>query len=720
MTNDFSVKKNKDSAEFNTQLNSETFTYQEKGGEKFNLGIFDLLKKSTDFDLLKNKVDINNDGTIDETELADFKEKFIKTAGDDKILQKNEILKLFGLECDSEESIMLDGQMQALIQSSKGGTVKEYSDKYNTKIIKNPDNSGVDFFRKGVFNGIGIYGTNGKRKEEFNVSNCDLLTLESYNVSVTNHIKYSQDGKILEHTFVYPGEKVSIHGISGLEKNPFIKKSNFEYFPDGEKKSEKIEKTDKKTGKKTIDIKHFNENGDVIFNSSEHWTIVNGKMSHRMNNKTTEYDSDGNKTKEIIFIEDENGDKTNSEMHYKNNKLTEKHSRKEKGSNVIVDDYYGENLENRDTKLPSTRIIYAKDGITIKSKTENEFDKDGILLTQTVYTPNSKGKLKKKVYDVSGLNRKYELNVSQGGVGNCYLMQSMISMGLTKSGHKLLQKIITPETTVDAKGNVTTIYHAHLAGVEQAKQYLIDNFGQISNGKKTELNPDDILIKSDYVITSDEFRQAQYAAGKHYSFGDKEYLLPEIAYVKFRRDSEQTFFKNELSLLGNEYISGLDHGRGTDVISGGQSFISMYILSGKKSDIYFNPSEKVNICTIDEDGNIHLSDKEQYSVARTNFTRNSDAIADRYLDFNEYYDTIKNDLDRHGTLKNHALFASIYVSTQEVNGQPVQDGAHALVVKGFKDDKALLINPWDGTKDLKMSIADFKKAIIMFGGIDCR
>lgn len=720
MTNDFSVNKNKDLPEFNPNLNSETFTYGQKDGEQFKLGIFNLLNENNDLDLLKSKLDTNSDGKVSDSELAEFQQKFADAAGDDKILQKNEILKLFGFEEESQESVMLNGQMQALIQSSKGGTIKQRNDFYNTKIIKNPDKTGVEYFKNEGINGINILGKNGKWKEQFNVTYSDYLTSESYNVQVTNHTVYSPEGRIIEHTFIYPGEKVTEHVLIPIDKNPFIRKTSFEYYPDGSKKSEIIEETDNKTKEKSILIKHFDEKGNETFKSDEYWTIVNGKMSHMFNSKTTVYDSEGNKTKEISFLEDRNGKKTNEEMTYQNNQLIEKHLRQEKGDNIIVDDYYGENVENRNNKLPSTRIIYAKDGTTIKSKTENEFDKDGILIKQTVYSLNKHNKLKKKTYDVSGLNRKYEPNVYQGSVGNCYLMESMISMSLTKPGHKLLRNIITPETVVDKNGKATTIYHAHLAGVEPAKQYLIDNISTISNGNKSSIDPNDITIKPDYIISSDEYKQAQIESGKNYSFGDKEYLLPEIAYAKFREDAESTLSKNNLYTFGYEYISGMDRSHSENTISGGQSFIAMYILSGKKSDIYFNPADKVNICTIDEDYNIHLSDKTKHSSARYDYKKESDAIANRYNDYDEYYNTIKDDLDKHGHFKNHAIFAHIFVSTQEVNGQPVQDGGHAIVVKGFKDDKVILVNPWDGTKDLKMQIDEFKQAVIAFGGIDCR
>ena len=48
-----------------------------------------------------------------------------------------------------------------------------------------------------------------------------------------------------------------------------------------------------------------------------------------------------------------------------------------------------------------------------------------------------------------------------------------------------------------------------------------------------------------------------------------------------------------------------------------------------------------------------------------------------------------------------------------INGETVTNGDHAFTIKGIKDDKVILINPWDSTKEVEISIADFSKSAKM-------
>ena len=50
------------------------------------------------------------------------------------------------------------------------------------------------------------------------------------------------------------------------------------------------------------------------------------------------------------------------------------------------------------------------------------------------------------------------------------------------------------------------------------------------------------------------------------------------------------------------------------------------------------------------------------------------------------------------------------MSSQEVNGQVISGGGHALTIVKVTDDEVVLSNPWDPDTNITMTIDEFKKA----------
>ena len=195
----------------------------------------------------------------------------------------------------------------------------------------------------------------------------------------------------------------------------------------------------------------------------------------------------------------------------------------------------------------------------------------------------------------------------QGGIGDCFFLETLNTLSQQSEGRKILKDSIKIEKTIDENGSEHTNYIITLNGVNNVLKDL--NSG-IRNFPKEK-----IFIQPQYVITEEEFEQAKIQAGKNYSSGDKDVLLHEIAYSKYRKDVAKTMTANGESFFpgsgSGNLIAGLDIARNysqnpEEIGNGGVLGLTMYLYTGKKSDAYFSTEVKHPACSVDAEGNLKI------------------------------------------------------------------------------------------------------------------
>ena len=211
-------------------------------------------------------------------------------------------------------------------------------------------------------------------------------------------------------------------------------------------------------------------------------------------------------------------------------------------------------------------------------------------------------------------------------------------------------------------------------------------------------------------------------AGKDYSSGDKDILLQEIAYAKHRKNVAKTIRENneQYSVIdySNALIAGLDVARswGADIESmgdGGLLGLTMYLYTGKKSDAYFSKSQEHPVCFIDSNGNLSAIENSSSSWNTNLIKEESNVFDKRYDNIDKVIKILKKNTQQDGTFKNYIAEVSLPITNQAIKGQKVIGENHAFTIKAIKDDKVILINPWDSTKEVQISLADFMNSAQM-------
>lgn len=365
-------------------------------------------------------------------------------------------------------------------------------------------------------------------------------------------------------------------------------------------------------------------------------------------------------------------------------------------------DYYeGENLTNRTRGgLPSTRIVYEADGKTVKETIKNKFDGNGVLIGREKYDRNDK---LIEEHDFSKVDGHFD-TAYQIGKGDCYLLASINALSQTEEGQEILRQNITE--SVNKNGE--KVYTITFPGAEIARASLINGTGEVKMGK---LPADKVHIQGSYTVTEAELEAAAKRAGKDYSAGDKDVLLYEIAYEKYRKDVAQTIKDNNLNPNKTRYIAGLGiaNASSQDKLSGGTAAETTFILTGRQSNMYSNP-QKAPTCYVDSDMNMYVTDAS--GNLDSDFNAKAAAVIVNNKPNNDV-DGMLADLredSRDGKIDNYAATASFTVSSQEVNGQVISGGGHALTIVKVTDDEVVLSNPWDPDTNITMTIDEFKKA----------
>lgn len=475
---------------------------------------------------------------------------------------------------------------------------------------------------------------------------------------------------------------------------------SYKYDKNGKLKSNKsIIRTADKT---TVSDNIYNSDGKLAHQDISTATRKGKKVLKTKARVDYEY-ADGKLTSKLTTGKDTNGKPFATKDNFESDGKTLKNrtlSYYKRGA--LYKDYYeGDNLKNRTQGgIPSGRIKYDSDGKTVKETIKNEFDENGVFIGRKKYDEN--GKLVEQK-DFSKVDGKFD-TAYQIGRGDCYLLASINSLSQSEEGQKLLQQNVTE--SVNDKGE--KVYTISFPGAEKARESLINGGGEVNIGKFPE---DKVHIQGSYTVTEAELEAAAKRAGKDYSAGDKDVLMLEVAYEKYRNDVAKTIKDNNIDPGKTQYVAGLGIANvsADDNLSGGNTAEATYILTGKQSDLWMNSNRKTPTCYVDSDMNMHVADSsgnlsEENQKAMAVMVNN-----DTHVSVDDMLDKLRED-SRDGKLDNHSACASFKVSSQEVNGQVIAGGGHALTVVKVTDDEVVLSNPWDPDTNITMSIEDFKKA----------
>ena len=472
-------------------------------------------------------------------------------------------------------------------------------------------------------------------------------------------------------------------------------KTDFEYDSNGKlKKNVSVKKT---KGETVTTTRKFNENGKVANAHAEVETKEKGKTYKHYTDTNFEY-KDGKLTKRLVSGKNIEGKPFNITDNYEADGKTLKdrtHDYYKRGA-LYHDVYNGANLTNRTQGgLPTTRIEYGADGKTVKHTIKNEFDADGVLIGREKFDKNGKVIEKK---DFSQLDGKFD-TAYQIGKGDCYLLASINSLSQTEEGQKLLQQNV--KVSVNDKGE--KVYTISFPGAANAREALISGKGNASIGQLPE---DKVHIQGSYTITEAELNDAAKRAGKDYSAGDKDVLLLEVAYEKYRKDVAQTIKDNHIDPRKTKYVAGLGISNVSgDTLSGGNAAEATYILTGKKSLVY-EKQGKIPICYVDSNMQMHVIEDEDGNNVKAGVTVNEN---NKNANLDDILDKLRKD-SADGKIDDFAAAVGFNVSSQEVNGSTIKDSGHALTIRKVTDNEVILSNPWDPDTDIIMSIDDFKKA----------
>lgn len=472
-------------------------------------------------------------------------------------------------------------------------------------------------------------------------------------------------------------------------------KTDFEYDENGKlKKNKSVQKTKNETITTT---RNFNENGKVANAHTDVEMKDKGKTYKHYTDTQFEY-KDGKLTKRLVSGKNIEGKPFSITDNYEADGKTLKnrtHDYYKRGA-LYHDVYDGANLTNRTQGgVPTTRIEYEADGKTVKHTIKNKFDADGVLLGREKFNKNG-NVIEKK--DFSQLDGKFD-TAYQIGKGDCYLLASINALSQTEEGQKLLQQNVKVST--NDKGE--KVYTISFPGAANAREALISGKGNASIGQLPE---DKVHIQGSYTITEAELNDAAKRAGKDYSAGDKDVLLLEVAYDKYRKDVAQTIKDNHIDPQKTKFVAGLGISNVSgDTLSGGNAAEATYILTGKKSFVYMNKSN-IPTCYVDSNMQMHILEDENGNrvkagvmVVENSQNANIDSILDNLR---------KDSAD--GKIDDFAASVGFIVSSQEVNGSTIQGRGHALTIRKVTENEVILSNPWDPDTDIVMSITDFKKA----------
>lgn len=719
----------------NKQYDNKTVNIEDNNGvkHKVKLSVFqEGMAITPDTKGVLDLFDIHKDGKLDKEEVAILKKVIADYAGDDKTLDDNEILKIFGLEPNSEQADKILNQFKTMVGRQVNGSAETtVTDENGNKVVSNfnADGSGTvvatgknkegeqvkttTYYGKGkvIDKKVSETPTKTITSDFTNNENGKPVTVHTTEVDKNGKIIkdstetfiYDEEGKLIKKEIVEKGKPLQLG--DKIIDNKKVTTVDFEYDKEG-KLSKKTIQEGGKLPKTTV--AEFDKEGHLIHQEiTENKLFIskdkNGKnvLTHNKTHKTMDYTyENGKKTKAVIKSNDSFNQPSESVYTYaEDGKTIATLDKSYYSRGAKVEEHYeGANIENRCCGLASEKIEYEEDGKTVKQKTVNKFDEEGILIGRDVY--DKEGNIVKQ-YDFSTLDGKFEVS-NQMSRGDCYLLGAINSFAGSEDGQKILQQNVT--VTTDENGK--KVYTVKFPGAKSVREGLAN--GTI-NPKVGKIPEDKIFVQESYTITEDELHEAMKLAGSKYSAGDKDVLLLEVAYEKYRTDAVKTRKENNISdgtsVFGINVAS--ENVKKGDNLSGGRPEETMFLLSAKKPEVYYNP-QKPPVCYVDSDLNLHLTDENGNILDDSeiqNITGESNSKMSGILEKLE-----KDSED--GKIDNYAATVWFNISSQEVNGRTLQNGGHIFSILKVTKDEVTLANPWSPDTPIVMSRAEFEKAAV--------
>lgn len=709
---------------------------------KINMSVFNQgdMKITDDVKAFLDRFDHNKDGKLSEEESVVLQKVLVDYAGSDKKLSEKEFAELTGTKVGTPEFKKMWNSLNTIATRQTTGSTQTVETGQHGEKIKsnfNADGSGTKIVETKDKDGKPVkltqsYGKGGVLEKEVKVDGSGNTTTVNYTNNadgkpVTRDIEVtSKEGKALSKTktqYQYEeGRLMSESTKSADSKGNKCELTKTYEYKDGVKTTvvaHEVKTNSKNEVTTTEQRSQYQADGKTLSQTDKTITAHDGTVttvhtSHNDNGKVTESktvvkDKDNNVTKELTTTNEYGADgKTISKAvttgTVEGNEYNETVNFDDKGQKVSVDKthyvrgskiqehYEGANLDNRYGFIPSESIEYEADGVTVKQKTINKFDADGVLISQEIQDKDGNVI---STHDFSKVDGTFDTSY-QKGRGDCYLLAGLNALRASSSGMELLKQNIT--ITQDAQGN--NVYTINLPGAKEARQKLIEQ----------GVPEDQIDIKESYTFTEAELHEKAKQAGKKYSAGDKDVLLLEVAYEQYRTDAKNDIqdliqVKPDMKPAEAEYML---HARGVngamggadDTLSGGQSSDAIFMLTGKPSKelrIRSEAKDDIAVCQIGEDLNMTIVGSS--SELSPEMSKNIDNMLDK----------IAQDC-KDGKLDDFAVCAGFNVTSQNVNGQDIKGGGHAFSITKVEGDKVYLQNPWDPTKEIVMTRDEFKQA----------
>ena len=282
----------------------------------------------------------------------------------------------------------------------------------------------------------------------------------------------------------------------------------------------------------------------------------------------------------------------------------------------------------------------------------------------------------------------------QGKRGDCYFLAAIYSVcapnadGTLTEGEKELMKNI--------RHNGDGSYTVKLPGALEVKKYYESNFEK-----------DKVAISGEYTITAAAVKKAMNLAGKSYAYGDIEVILLELAMEAYRAEIIAT--RSALGLGSGRWdVAGAQLPESNhDTLSAGYEFDAIFILTGKRSDHYWNNKKDKSEYKLYRQG-------EYGYVSATGEHSKAMAPCEIRNEYNKESDFQKMLDECQGHEEEYILTVGVYVAKDGPDGTTKAGGGHALSVVKITDDYVEVVNPWDTTKHERIPRGDFEKMASSF------
>lgn len=279
---------------------------------------------------------------------------------------------------------------------------------------------------------------------------------------------------------------------------------------------------------------------------------------------------------------------------------------------------------------------------------------------------------------------------AQKGQGDCYLMATINSIRQTTNGQEYINSLIKKEGDS---------YVVTLPGAKVAANNLL---------QKEEIDPNKMYITGTYVFNEHEVHNILLQAGERYSADDGDTILLEAAYEKYRMEVYHTLEDNNLN-GGTE--AGLNTGSNPgNILSGGRPDEAVFILTGAKSETYFDDGPTIAYeAFMYESGPFASKTKNNnntnsVTVDDIDITGSDGNTMSRFCiqqtDLKQMLYKIKK--DEHDGTKDYICNCQFFNDKGE---------GHVFTIKSVTNNSVVLINPWYPDRITTMNIDEFMSKV---------